>query len=790
MLPKRFDTAVEKKWQEKWAKEGLYKFDLDAKGPVYSIDTPPPFTSGTLHLGHVYNHVWIDIVARYKRMTGHNVLLPQGFDCHGLPTELSVEKKTGVNKRDREKFIAACIDWTDKAIARMRTQFDSIGYSADWAHTYRTMDDKYKKRVQKSLLMFYDKGLLYRGKHPVLWCWKCGTALAKAEVGYLQKNGKLYHIEFDTEAGKLTLATTRPEMMPACVAIFVHPNDTRYKGFAGKKAKMPIFGQEVPIIADWEVDQEFGTGVVYLCTFGDEQDIRWQKKYNLPVVEAITPTGRMSEKAGRFKDMKMAEAQKAIVEELQKEGRIKKIEDLPHNVLCHTERTSCETPIELLPMRQWFIKVKEWLPEILKAGRGMRWFPPYTLRRLEDWCESMDWDWIISRQRVFGTPIPFWTCDKCGEVVPAKPDELPVDPRGTTRKCKCGGEAKGEIDVCDCWVDSSLTALTVTKWDEDEKFFKKTYPTAMRPQGYEIIRTWAFYTTFRSLVLSGRPPFKDLMINGMVAGPDGRKMSKSYGNVISPETVLQKYPADAIRQWAAAGTLGEDYPFSWEECEHSNRFATKLWNISKFIEGHLVDYKRPEKAPKLETTDRWILSKLQAIVENANKNLDNYVFNLPLQEIRGFVWHELADYYLEMVKHRLYKPEVHGEESKKAAQYTLSYVLETVLKLLAPITPHLSEEIYTEMFKEKSVHLAKYPKADKKFIDADAEKVCEALVKITDDVRKYKSDKSISLGADLERATIEGPDVELLKQVEADIKGTNRIQKLEIKKGAELKVVF
>ncbi len=569
MLPKRFDAETEKKWQKKWAGEGTYKFDLkgqNAGKPVYSIDTPPPFTSGTLHLGHIYNHTWIDIVARYRRMSGFNVLLPQGFDCHGLPTELAVEKKQGVDKRDREKFLKACIDWTHNAVGRMKGQFDSIGYSTDWSHSYRTMDDAYKKRVQGTLLTFYEKGLLYRAKHPILWCWKCGTALAKAEVGYVEKAGKLFYIDLEVSGGhKLTIATTRPEMMPACVAVFVHPEDARYKSFVGKKAKMPLFGQEVPIIADADVDKEFGTGVVYLCTFGDEQDIRWQKKYNLPIIEAIMPNGRMSEKAGKFSGMRTEEARKAVVEELEKNGRVRKIEDYTHNVQCHTERSSCENPIELLPMEQWFIKVKDTLPEVLKAGRGMRWFPQYTLRRLEDWCESMDWDWIISRQRVFGTPIPFWACKKCGAVIPAKKEELPIDPRGTTKKCKCGEDAIGEIDVCDCWVDSSVSPLTVTKWGEDPEFFKKTYPASMRPQGYEIIRTWTFYTIFRNLILTGQPCFKDLMINGMVAGPDGRKMSKSYGNVVGPEVVLQKYPADAMRQWAAAGTQGEDYPFSWDE---------------------------------------------------------------------------------------------------------------------------------------------------------------------------------------------------------------------------------
>jgi valyl-tRNA synthetase len=787
-MDKRFDSAIEKKWQGEWSKKNIYGFKLDQR-PVYSMDTPPPFTSGSLHMGHVYNHVWIDIVARYKRMTGYNVLLPQGFDCHGLPTELSVERNTGIKKTDRERFVKACRDWTEKAIVRMRNQFDSLGYSADWEQTYKTMDEGYKKLVQETLLEFYEKKLLYKAKHPVLWCWRCGTALAKAEVGYVDKVGKLYYIDIDVEGGhKLTIATTRPEMMPACVAVFVHPKDKRYRGFVGRKAEMPIFGQRVPILEDGSVDMDFGTGVVYLCTFGDEQDIRWQKKYKLPVVEAITPEGRMSPAAVGYEGMSIEDARRTLVEDLEKEGRLKKIEDMAHNVLCHTERTSCQTPIELLPMEQWFIKVKESLDDIKKAARGMGWHPDYMLGRLEDWCDSMDWDWIISRQRVWGTPIPFWSC-KCGEVLAARAEELPVDPRGTKRKCpKCKGEAIGEKDVCDCWIDSSITPLVVSKWGKDEGFFKKAYPASLRPQGYEIIRTWVFYTIFRDLILTGKPCFKDLMVNGMVAGPDGKKMSKSLGNVIEPEDVLAKYSADAVRQWAAAGTLGEDYPFSWDECEHSAKFLTKLWNISSFIEGHIQGFK--ERKPQLRATDRWILSRLQRVVESARKGIDGYVFNLPLQEIRTFVWHDLADYYLEMVKHRLYKPDIYGEESRYAAQFTLRYVLETILRLLAPIVPHITEEIHSNLFSVESIHLQGYPKVDGKLIDEEAEKTGGLLVGVVGEIRKYKTDNNLSLGAELEGLEIISPEADRLKAVEEDIRGTGRIKRLGVKKGKELKLNF
>lgn len=742
-------------------------------------------------MGHIYNHVWIDIIARYKRMRGFNVYLPQGFDCHGLPTELRVEKELGIKKEDREEFIKGCVEWTEKAIKRMRSQFDAIGYSADWSYGYRTMSDSYKMLVQKTLLMFYEKNLLYRGKHPVLWCTKCGTALAKAEIGHIDKEGKLYHIDLDVEGHRLTIATTRPEMMPSCVAVFVHPGDGRYEKFVGKKARLPLFNREVLIMADDAVDKEFGTGVVYLCTFGDEQDIAWQKKYDLPVIESIDKKGHMTEVAGRYAGLGIREARERISEDLIEAGHIRKIEKFRHNVLSHTERGSCKTPIELIPMEQWFIKVKDSIPDIIEAAKGMNWFPEYMLQRLVDWSESMDWDWIISRQRVFGTPIPFWVCD-CGEVIPALNEEIPVDPRGSVRRCpKCGKQAVGEVDVCDCWVDSSVTPLMISRWGVDDAFFDKTYPSSLRPQGYEIIRTWTFYTIYRDLILTGKPCFQDLVINGMVAGPDGRKMSKSLGNVIEPEEPLKKYSADTIRQWAASGTLGDDYPFSWEGCEHSQKFLTKLWNISRFIEMHLEDFDG-NKPGELNDLDKWILSRLQNLVKNCTGDLDRYVFNMPLDAVRTFIWHDLADDYLEMVKHRLYKPEIYGVESRRSAQYTLKRVLETVLKLLSPFTPHICDELGVNLFGEDYVSVAKWPEFDEEMIDEEAEGLGEIAKEVVAEIRQYKSGKGISLGSEIEHVKITATPgcMDKLQGIIDDIKGTGKIRNLEMVAGEELNLEF
>ncbi|OYT26765.1 MAG: valine--tRNA ligase [Candidatus Altiarchaeales archaeon ex4484_96] len=696
-------------------------------------------------MGHIYNHTWIDIAARYKRMRGYEVYFPQGFDCHGLPTELKVEKELGVRKENREDFIDKCISWTEKAINRMSKQFDDIGYSTDWSLTYRTMDDDYMRLIQETLLEFYSKGILYRAKHPVLWCPRCETALAKAEVGYVECEGKLYHIDLLCEGHRLTIATTRPEMMPSCVAVFIHPDDDRYARYEGKKALLPIYGREVPIIADEAVEMEFGTGVVYLCTFGDEQDIAWQKKYRLPVIESIDSRGIMTGEAGKYAGLSILEARKEIAEDLIEDGHIRKIEKLTHSVLSHTERSSCKSPIELIPLYQWFINVKDYLKQVVESSQQMGWHPSYMLGRMIDWTETMDW------------------------------------PRDDVRVCsKCGAKkAVGVGDVADCWVDSSVTPLVISGWNRNDELFDKTYPVSLRPQGYEIIRTWAFYTIYRCMLLTGDKCFDELLINGMVAGPDGRKMSKSLGNVIEPEEPLEKYCADTIRQWAAGGTPGDDYPFSWEECDHSQRFLIKLWNISRFIMMHLEDYDGEEDVD-LRDVDYWILSKLQVLVSECSVNLDKYVFNIPLTAIRSFLWHDFADNYLEMVKHRLYKPEIYGEDSRRAAQHTLKRVLETVLLLLSPYTPHISEEIWDTLV-GGYCSLSSWPKADKSLISEDALAKGELLVEVISEIRRFKSEHQMSLGAELALVEIQADSIsaDKIKSIEPDIKATGRINELK-----------
>ncbi|AIF70188.1 valyl-tRNA synthetase [Palaeococcus pacificus DY20341] len=783
---------IEPKWQKFWLNEKIYKYELDEKRPAYAIDTPPPFTSGTLHLGHVLSHTWIDIIARYKRMRGYNVLFPQGFDNHGLPTELKVEKEFGISKDEPEKFLKKCIEWTWEAIEAMRNQFIQIGYSADWDLEYHTMDEEYKALVQKSLLEFYKKGMLYQDKHPVYWCPRCRTSLAKAEVGYVEEDGYLYYIKLPIagEDDYIPIATTRPELMPACVAVFVHPDDERYKDKVGKKVNLPIFEREVPIIADKDVDPSFGTGAVYNCTYGDEQDVVWQKRYKLPVIITINEDGTLNENAGKYKGLTSEEARDAIAKDLEELGLLYQKKKVHHRVLRHTERSSCKAPIELLPKKQWFIKVKDFTEDIVKVAEQINWYPEDMFLRLKDWAESMDWDWVISRQRVFGTPIPFWVCKECGHIVPAKEEDLPVDPRfdkPPVERCpKCGGELEGAKDVLDCWVDSSISPLAITKWKRDEEWFKINFPTALRPQGHEIIRTWAFYTIFRSYVLTGQKPWHDIMINGMVAGPDGRKMSKSLGNVITPEEVIPKYGADAVRIWTALAPPGEDHPFKWETVDYNYRFLQKLWNVFRFAERHIKDFDyEKHKEIELEPLDRWILSRLHRLIKFATEEMDSYRFNLFTRELMTFIWHEVADDYIEMIKYRLYGDD---EESKLKAKVALHELLYNILLLLAPLAPHITEELYQEVFKHKvgakSIHLLEWPAYREERVDEEAERLGEFASEVIGAMRRYKNSHGLSLNAKLKHVAIYTLDsYEVLKQIEKDIAGTMNIEKLEVIKG-------
>jgi len=771
IYPKRFKfKAVQQKWFKYWEKNKIYAFDVNRNDEVFTIDTPPPFVSGVLHIGQYLNYAWIDFVARYRRMKGENIFFPQGWDCHGLPVELAVTKNYGITKDDRENFIEKCREWVENNIKNMTRQLDELGYSTDWDYTYRTMNDDYKRKVQLSLLDFYEKGMLYRDKFPTHFCVNCETSVAKAEVGYQDEFGKLWYIKLpivgrDNEF--VTIATTRPEYMEACVAIMVHPNDDRFYDISAAKIEIPFTNRTVRVYMDNTVDMNFGTGVVYVCTYGDEMDIKWKFEYDLNEIQIFTEDGYMNENS-KYQGLTIKEAREQIVEDLDKMGLIEKIEDYEHSIIIHSERSSCRQPIEYLPVYQWFINVKDFTDEIIESGEKMKWYPEKQKQRLIDWAKSLDWNWVISRQRFFGTPIPFWYCEECGEIIPPNRDDLPLNPVKTlppVKQCpKCKSKnIIGEKDVCDCWIDSSLTPLEISKWTEDDNFFNRTYMNAKvhRSQGYEIIRTWLFYTLFRCKVLTGKAPFYEAMINGMVAGPDGRHMSKSLGNYIAPEEVMPEFGADAIRYWTAMGSLGDDYPFefTWinlqtkqpvsneiilkeieklpeekfnkkyrrrfEQLIGASRFLTKIWNAYRFLYLNLG---------KIKLTDINIDTKVFSSIDSYffsefNKNLklitdffDGYNWHGAMMILRTFFWNEICDNYIEAIKHKFHV------EDPRIREISLKVALNLFYKLLiisSVIMPYISEEIFSILYKQfndiESIHLENWPKP--------YEKISEELAK-------------------------------------------------------------
>lgn len=739
-------TEIEEKWVRKW-KDEMYYFDWDSKKPHFIIDTPPPYPTGSFHIGNTLNWCYIDFIARYKRMKGYEVMFPQGWDCHGLPTEVKVEEIHGIKKSDvsREEFRKLCVAFTEENIEKMRSVMKRMAFSIDWSKEYITMYPEYFRKTQISFVRMYRKGLIYRDYHPVIHCPRCETTIALAEIEYRTGKTKLNYIKFDEG---VIIATTRPELIPACVAIAVHPEDERYKDAIGRIVRVPGTNHEVRIIADEEVDPEYGTGMVMICTFGDRQDVKWWKKHNLELRDTLTRDGRLNEKAGKYAGLTIPEAREKILEDLKAEGRLVRQEDVQHNVgLCWR----CKTPVEIVPEEQWFVKIEK--DKIMEAARKIRWIPEHMLSRLEGWVESMEWDWVISRQRVFATPIPVWYCNECGEVVVAKEEWLPVDP--TTDEppepCpKCGSrDFRGEDDVLDTWMDSSITSLAIVGWPDEVK----EYPTHLRPQGHDIIRTWAFYTILRSIALTDEIPWHEIVINGMVLGEDGRKMSKSLGNIISPDEVIEKYGADALRQWAAiGGVVGSDVIFTWKEIVAASRFQQKFWSILRFTMSHVEGYEPSEDdVHYLRDADRWILSKLNRLIRDVNEYMDKYRFSEALKAIRGFAWYEYADNYLEIVKNRLYSGD---EEEKRGAKYVLYKTMDALIRMLAPFTPFLAEECWGVFRKDGSVHLQSYPEADERFISDEWEGKGELIKKIVAAIRRLKHDRGLALNAPMKKVMI------------------------------------
>ena len=806
-IPKDYDFKNEKEWEKKWEDENIYKYIGDGSRPRYVIDTPPPYPTGAIHLGHVLNWVYIDMNARYRRQKGFDVLFPQGWDCHGLPTEVKVEETHNINKNDvsRAQFRQYCIDLTTKNIASMKADMKAMGYSQDWTREFVTMNPEYMKRTQYSFLKMYEDGLIYQGIHPVNWCPRCQTAIAFAEVEYSDNTTFLNYVNFppavedsyadiasSQESGKqadpkdegILIATTRPELMSACVAVVIHPEDERYTHLLGKYVEVPLSHQKVKIIADEEVDPEFGTGAVMICTFGDKTDVSWVQKYDLEIINAIDETGTLTSAAGRYEGMDLQSCKKQTIEDLDSEGYLLKQEQVDQNV---GQCWRCKTPIEILVKKQWFVAVRDLIEKTKTAADEMKWVPEHMKSRMVNWADSMEWDWCISRQRIFATPIPVWYCKDCGKVILPDAEDLPIDPTVDTPKhaCECGCEEFiPEEDVLDTWMDSSISPLSIAGWPDED--YVNHFPSNIRPQGHDIIRTWAFYTTLRCLALTGQKPFDDIVINGMVFGEDGNKMSKSRPEfVVGPEEVIEQYGADSLRTWAANSVPGSDVIFDWKDIKHGYRFLRKFWNAFRFISMQIFDEEVSYEDVKdnLGPLDLWILSKLNNLNKTVDEAFADYNFAETITSIERFFWHDFCDEYIEAVKYRLYTDV--SDESRRAAKYTLRTVVETSLKLLAPIAPFFTEEVY-QYFGDESIHNTLWPEVYDELISEEMENKGETTVELIDEVRRFKSASKIPLNAELAEVNVYTSDdslVEVFNDFDDDIKGTLKINDLAISSG-------
>ena len=773
---------IEERWKKFWEKEGIYRFDPLSKKKIYSIDTPPPTVSGRMHIGHACSYSQQDFIARFMRMRGNNIFYPFGVDNNGVATERLIEKEEHVRSRDmsREAFIKLCLNYLKKELPLFIQDWKNIGISCDWNMEYSTINEHSRKISQWSFLDLYNKGRVYRKDAPAMWCPECQTGISQVEAQDKEIETTFNDIVFKVENKDLIIATTRPELLPACVAVFYYPSDSRYKKLKGKMAKVPLFDFEVPILEDKRVDMKKGTGLVMCCTFGDQTDMEWQKAYNLPIKLAITEEGRMTEITGKYKGMKIKEARKTIIEDLEKHDLLKNQKKIVHIVNVH-ER--CGTEIEFVKSKQWFVKYLDLKKEMIKWGEKLNWYPKFMEVRYDNWINGLQWDWLISRQRYFGIPFPVWYCKKCGEIVVADEKDLPVDPLvdKPNKKCKCGSkDFIAEKDVLDTWFTSSMSPIISTRL-LDRKNQENTFPMSLRPQAHEIISFWLFNTVVKSNLHFNKNPWKDVVISGIVT-LKGEKMSKSKGNIIQPQDVLKNYGADALRYWAASSKLGEDFDYQEKDVITGKRFITKLMNATNFIFMNLKDY-RPRKI-NLVDTDRIFLVMLNELIIKCTESFESYEYSKVKSETDGFFWNNFCDNYLEIVKNRVYNG---TKEEKDSAFYVLYNSLLTILKLMAPFTPFVTEEIYQKYFKDKekakSIHISEWPKEIQIEKKKDDREIYNLLRDIISKVRQEKSIAKKSMNSKIE-LTIDKKEKEMLKEILNDLKavsGANLIKEGKFK---------
>jgi len=788
---KNWNKELEKSIYSLWKDKELYKFDKKSKNPVYSIDTPPPYVNMPIHIGQATTYVLMDMFARYRRMKGFNVLFPLGLDRNGLPIEMAAEKKFGIKpgKTSREEYIEKCMKVlqessiaSTESFLRLGISFNSWKIGKEIGEVYETDSPEYRSLTQETFIDMWHKGLIYEDQRINNYCPGCQTTIADAEVEYAEKAGFFYDIKFKCqETGQdIIIGTTRPELICSLGMIVFNPDDDRYQHLDGKNAISPIYNKKVPIKAHPAAQIEKGTGLMMMCSFGDLTDIRFFREQGLEPLIAIDKDGTMNEKAGFLRGLKINEARKRIVDELEKTGLVVQKTPTQEHRTPVCERS--KDPIEFIEMKEFYVKQVEFKDKIAELAEQMNFFAPESKQILLNWIESVSIDWPISRRRFYATEVPLWYCkDNNHVVVPQKGKYYqPWREKAPVEKCpQCGcTEFIGETRVFDTWFDSSISPLYILKYSRDEKFFEKNTPCSLRPQGKEIVRTWLYYTVLKDYLLTNKVIFKDIWINYHILDDKGHKMSKSKGNVIDPKEVLDKFGAEPFRLWASIeGNLEkQDFRCSSERIEGTGKTLTKLWNVARFISmfGEPVKTK-----PKLTVLDEWIINEMNELIKFSDIQFEMYDFHNPGAMIKHFVWETFASHYIELVKKRAYNEnKQYNKEEQDAAIWTLNHCLDCLMLLLAPIIPFITYKLYKDL-RGKDIHFEEFPKPGKnvelEFKTADIENANSAIWKTKKEAGKSLKDpvKKVMLP-------------EQLRELEKDFKLMHNIENLSF--GKEMKI--
>ena len=767
--PKEFEEKI----YENWEKNGYFKPSMDKSKESFCIVMPPPNVTGKLHMGHALDDTLQDILIRYKRMCGYNTLWVPGTDHSAIATEVKVvekmKKEEGLTKADitREQFLERAWAWTKEYGGTIQRQQRKLGCSCDWDRSRFTMDEGLSEAVLEQFVNLYKKGLIYKGTRMINWCPSCHTSLSDAEVEFEEEASHLWHIKYKIkdEDRYIVVATTRPETMLGDTAVAVHPDDERYKDLVGKTCMLPIMNKEIPIIADEFVDKEFGTGCVKITPAHDMNDYQSGLRHNLEIVEVFDDNSIMGDLVPEYKGLTTLEARKLIVKKLEELGNLLKIEDYTHNVgKCYR----CHNTVEPRISEQWFVKMKELAEPAIKAVKedDIKFIPKRYEKTYFNWMENIQ-DWCISRQLWWGHRIPAYYCDKCGHINVSKT---------VPEKCeKCSStELHQDEDSLDTWFSSALWPFSTLGWPHNTEDLKTFYPTNVLVTGYDIIFFWVARMIFSGLESMNLKPFSDVLIHGIVRDSQGRKMSKSLGNGIDPLEVIEKYSTDALRFSLILGiSAGNDIKYMPEKLEQASNFANKLWNAAKFV---LMNLEGVGELPKiedinlsdLEYEDKWILSKLNTVTKEINENFDNYELGVATQKIYDFIWNEFCDWYIEIVKTRLYDD---NEQSKKLAQITLNTVLMNSMKLLHPIMPFVTEEIYTKLYNcDESIMISDFPKYNKNFDFREEENKIEKLKEIIIGVRNIRANMNVHPSKKSELIFVTKTDKDLIEKSEIFLK--------------------